>query len=313
MKFSEVTYDGGLSEMINRICGTTNSVYSNKAKVVDINNALDKYFALGGYQFEDNNQSTAPIETIDLVDGTSRYEIDDLTSELLNFLRVEVIKDDDTEILLKPNKLVNIHEAYDEYSSDDGTPAEYFKIGRYIDLKPAPDYDKTAGLKIYFDRPASKYTFVAFTTTFATDLFNATAHGLVAGDAVIFETDNDDAPSGVTVDTTVYYVIASGLTADIFKVSTTIGGSTITLADNGTGNHKFLKVSRTPGIPTIHHPYLARKASMEFLGYKKLPQIATVAQQVAMDERDIKAFFALRNKDERNIMTTSPVRNGRWR
>jgi len=307
MQFSEVTYDGGLSEMINRICGTTNIVYTNKAKVVDINNALDKYFALGNYQFEDNNQSTVPVETIDLVDGNGDYALEDLTSELLNFLRVEITDDDGNDFIIRPIKLSNIGEPYDKYYSDSGIPQVYIKSGKYIRLKPTPNYNETGGLKIYFDRPASKYTFVAFTTTFATDIFNATTHGLSAGDAVIFETDGGDLPSGLTEDTVVYYVIASGLTADVFKVSTTIGGSTITLADNGTGNHKFLKVSRTPGIPTIHHPYLARKASLEFLGYKKLGQYNSIARQVVLDEEDIKQFFGNRNKDEINNFTMQGI------
>jgi hypothetical protein len=102
-------------------------------------------------------------------------------------------------------------------------------------------------------------------------------------------------------------VISSGLTADVFKVSTTIGGSTINLTDDGTGNHKFLKVSASPGIPTIHHAYLARKASLEFLSYKKLGQYNSVARQVALDEQDIKQFFALRDKDEDTRMTMQSI------
>ncbi len=293
--------------MMNRICGTTNAVYSNKDKVVDINASLDKYFALGDYGFEDNNQSDAPIQTIDLVSGTSRYEIDDLTSELLNFIRVEVTDDDGLDLIIYPNKISNIGEAYDEYYSDDGVPQVYFKIGKYIDVKPAPNYNKTGGLKIYFDRPASKYTFVSFTVVAATDVFAATAHGLLANDAVIFETDGT-IPTGITADTVVYYVIASGLTADAFKVSTLIGGSTIDVTNaQTTSNHKFLKVSRTPGIPTIHHDYLARKGALNFLINKNLKNVGSVAQQVAMDEKAIKEYFGRRNKDEWQGMTMQKI------
>jgi len=300
MQLLDPIYDGGLAEMMNRICGTTSAVYSNKAKVVDINAAIDKYFVLGNYQFEDSNQSDVPIQSIALVDGISRYALGDLTSELLNFLRVEITDDDDTEKVIYPNKLSNVSGAYDKYYSDDGIPSEYFKIGKYIDLKPAPNYDKTAGLKIYFDRPASKYTFVTCTATVATDKINAVAHGLSNGDAVIFETDGTII-GGLTADTVVYYVINKA--DDTFEVSTIIGGTKVTITDaQATSNHKFLKVSRTPGIPTIHHDYLARKASLNFMK-EDHPNINKTLSQVARDENDIKQFFGRRNKDEWKGMT----------
>jgi len=305
MQFLNLIDESGIADEINRICETTASIYSNKAKVVRVNNAIDKYFALANFQFEDSNQSTVPIETINLVSGTSRYALSDLTSELLNFLRVEITDNADLDILIYPNKLSNITEAYDEYYKDNATPAEYFKIGKYIDLKPAPNYSKTSGLKIYFDRPASKYTWITFTVAAATDLFTATAHGLAVGDGLIFESDGT-IPAGITADTAVYYVITIP-DANTFKVSTTIGGSTIDVTDTGTGNHKFLKVSRSPGIPSIHHIFLARHASLPYLAEHKLPQFNSCAQLLAQDERDIKEYFNKRNKDERNIMTMSGI------
>lgn len=72
----------------------------------------------------------------------------------------------------------------------------------------------------------------AVTFTAATDLVNYTAHGLVAGDTVKF--------SGITgpttpVNSTVYYVISSGLTADSFKIAATAGGTAINIDVDGTG------------------------------------------------------------------------------
>ena len=307
MEFLSPVYQGGLADEIDRICGTTATIYSNKAKVVRINEAIDKYFALGNYQFEDSNQSSVPIETIDLVDGTGRYALGDLTSELLNFLRVEVTDSSGNDYLIFSNKLSNINGAYDEYYKDEGVPSEYIKIGKYVDLRPIPSYNATSGLKIYFDRPASKYTFVSFTTTHASDLFTTTAaHGLSAGDAIILETDGT-IPADLTADTVVYYVIAANLTTDDFQVSTTIGGSAKTFSSDGSGNHKFLKVSRTPGIPSIHHTFLARHASLPFLAEKKLPQLNSIAQLLAKDEKEIKEYFNQRNKDERNIMSMAGI------
>lgn len=75
----------------------------------------------------------------------------------------------------------------------------------------------------------------AVTFTAATDLVGLTAHGLSAGDIVEFATV---VTSTVPVVNTVYYVIAAGLTADVFKVSTTLGGSTINIDADGTGTTK---------------------------------------------------------------------------
>lgn len=72
---------------------------------------------------------------------------------------------------------------------------------------------------------------VGATATAATDLFTATAHGLAAGDQVQFSAIS--APNGVTAGLT-YYVIASGLTANAFKVSTTAGGATIDVTADST-------------------------------------------------------------------------------
>lgn len=74
------------------------------------------------------------------------------------------------------------------------------------------------------------------------DLFTAKAHGLTTNDPVVFNAEGLGVtlPTGVTAET-VYYVIASGLTTDVFKVSATLGGATINVTADGNG--RFLKVS----------------------------------------------------------------------
>lgn len=62
------------------------------------------------------------------------------------------------------------------------------------------------------------------TAAASTDLVTETAHGLSAGQALYFTTLTGG--TGLTVGT-VYYVIASGLTANAFKVSLTAGGSAV--------------------------------------------------------------------------------------
>lgn len=67
------------------------------------------------------------------------------------------------------------------------------------------------------------------------DIFSE-AHGLVAGNSVLFwDSYNAGLPAGLAEDTE-YFVIATGLTADTFRVSTTLGGSAVDLTDEGVGD-----------------------------------------------------------------------------
>ena len=66
-----------------------------------------------------------------------------------------------------------------------------------------------------------------------TPTFAAPCHGLVAGDKVVI-TGGTDVPCGLAP-TTVYFVIATGLTAAEFKVSATLGGSSISVSGAATG------------------------------------------------------------------------------
>ncbi len=60
----------------------------------------------------------------------------------------------------------------------------------------------------------------------ASDLWTHVAHGLVAGDSVYVTSSNSVMPAG-SISKFPYYVIASGLTADDFRLSDVPGGATI--------------------------------------------------------------------------------------
>ena len=66
----------------------------------------------------------------------------------------------------------------------------------------------------------------AVTLTAGSDLIGLRCHGFVAGDVVGFRSDAGAFPCGMR-GVTGYYVIASGLTSDAFRVSSTLGGATI--------------------------------------------------------------------------------------
>lgn len=81
--------------------------------------------------------------------------------------------------------------------------------------------------------------FTGATCTAATDLITKAAHGLVAGDRVYITAVTGGA--GLSLNTN-YYVIASGLTANDFKVSTTAGGAAVNITSDGTALN-YSKVS----------------------------------------------------------------------
>lgn len=78
----------------------------------------------------------------------------------------------------------------------------------------------------------------AKTVTIATGnpaVFTSTAHGLVAGNSLSLATTGS-LPNGLNPLTT-YYVIATGLTADTFRLSLTVGGAAVSASGTSSGTH----------------------------------------------------------------------------
>jgi hypothetical protein len=89
--------------------------------------------------------------------------------------------------------------------------------------------------------------------TTGTDTIAYTAHGLNTGDVLVYNNGGGASATGLTSGTT-YYVIASGLTADAFKVSATDGGTTVDIT--GTGNNAqyfeiFAVVNRATAVADL--------------------------------------------------------------
>tara|TARA_B100000700_G_scaffold327165_1_gene440882 strand:+ start:645 stop:1763 length:1119 start_codon:yes stop_codon:yes gene_type:complete len=73
----------------------------------------------------------------------------------------------------------------------------------------------------------------------ANETFTLTGHGLTAGQRVVYNDGSNGSGTAVTglSHGTAYYVIASGLTADVFKLSATSGGSVLAIGASSTGNN----------------------------------------------------------------------------
>ncbi len=261
----------GILNTLDRLCGTTVSTYSYRAKVADLNDALDWYFQLAfkagsQWNFDDINNSSPPIDTQNLVSGTNRYKVGSFTEKIIDLLRLEILDSSGVGKLLTPETLQDLDGSFqDDYvDADAGAPTHYIKYGDFIYLRPKPNYSSTSGLKAYFNRPASKFEFVVCTIASGTPaVMTSAAHGLALNDTIVFQTE-DSLGTGLSVDTQ-YYVISAGLTANTFEVSTSQGGSAVATSTSSSGTCSFLKTSKSPGIPSIHHQFLVSKAALTYL------------------------------------------------
>ncbi|SRR6266498_6000459 len=114
-------------------------------------------------------------------------------------------------------------------------------------VRAVATYDaSTAGTQKAWS-PAGASARRAFDVTAAgvtANTIDSPAHGLVAGNSVIvWATIGSALPTGLAEDTE-YFVIAAGLTTDVFSLSTTLGGSAIDITAIGDGDvQKFVPES----------------------------------------------------------------------
>lgn len=307
-----------------RLTGTTVINYPFKDQASDFNSALHWYFDIAekssnNWPADDTNQTSPPIFTQSIVSGTNRYKISTF-GDLSNILKIEC--DDGTGVAqgLIPETLDSFgnvigntsgqigqvgNGSFDDLyvNADSGIPTHSLKLGDYLYLRPKPNYNATNGLKAYINRPASLFQFIPISSINTTSelITTSSAHGLSAGDTVIFETDGT-IPTGLTADTQ-YYVISTGLTTTDFKVSTTAGGSAVDISNAQTSsNHAVLQTSKVPGINSMHHPLLVDFAAVRFMENNNTngvynSRLQTLLPKLREDERKIAAFFAKRDKD----------------
>jgi len=304
--YDPITKDSIVHEVF-RNCGANANTYTIRDIIARVNSALDRFCHLafqvdGRWSFDDINESSAPIDTQNIVSGINEYKFSDFTEKIINLIKLTVLDGDAVEQSLTVESMDSLSQPFTELydSSNTGTPTHYLKYGDFIYLRPYPDYSEANGLRVYFNRPASKFDFNTFTVTIAAPgVLTLAAHGLAINDTVMLETDGA-LPTGLSVDT-VYYVVATVAT-NTFSLALTKGGTAITTSGSQSGIHYLVETSKSPGIPEIYQPYLARYASLPYLVEKSLPQVNAVAQQIQLDELAIKDYFANRDKDVRNII-----------
>src|SRR6266498_3720083 len=124
---------------------------------------------------------------------------------------------------------------------------QVFDVPAGTTVRAVATYDaSTAGTQKAWS-PAGASARRAFDVTAAgvtANTIDSPAHGLVAGNSVIvWATIGSALPTGLAEDTE-YFVIAAGLTTDVFSLSTTLGGSAIDITAIGDGDvQKFVPES----------------------------------------------------------------------
>lgn len=197
MNYSNTTYYNGILQNIERytdlgstsITGDTNKLRDITAYANEINKEIwfDIFKSNGLWQYDDGGNSDLPIATTSLVSGTGSYSLPvDVytngtitTNGALTVLRIE-IKDSAGEWdLLEPISLDQIPEALDEFLDTNDVPRFYKLLDNTVQLYPAPNYNSTNGMKIYFDRSCVEFLTSDTTKTpgFASPFHDAVALG----------------------------------------------------------------------------------------------------------------------------------------
>jgi len=166
MQFNDSTNENGLIQDITSITGASTTQYTLKERTRDINNAYSRMAYLiiqsdGRMQWDDTNHTDQPISQDDLVDGQEDYNVFEAApsalEDWLTIQQVEITSSDDLGVKLRPMDKRNTSAAWTEFNKTDGQPIYYDFNGTSILLKPNPNYDKTDGLTIYFQRSPSYF------------------------------------------------------------------------------------------------------------------------------------------------------------
>jgi hypothetical protein len=90
---------------------------------------------------------------------------------------------------------------------------------------------------------------------------------------------------------------------DTFQLATVPSGTAINTSGSQTGTHGFFHLSKEPGIPVIHHDFLAHYCADKFMD-EKHPKFGKNRQDLAADIRDIQDYWEKRERMGKTIIHT---------
>jgi hypothetical protein len=170
--FSNTSTKNGIIQRIEKTCGFNDGDISGNATRLaqftgDVNVAMDRALSLifqvgGTWQFDDSNHSDYPIITTDLVSGQRDYPLttDGSGNLVLEIYKVMVADEHGNYRVITPVDVPDrtANSNYWDGLNVEGQPNTYDKLGNSIILDPIPNYNQTAGLKVYINRESTYFT-----------------------------------------------------------------------------------------------------------------------------------------------------------
>ena len=174
MIYSNSVTKDGIVEECDFLVSSDSVTYPIEQKTRNANRALDKVLSLilsadGRWQYDDTNNTDLPIASTNIISGQQDYSFN---TDMITVTRVE-IKDpeanwnylnpfDQRDLMpAQPTPLprwgtagVSFNNGFSltDFMETPGTPVYYDKIASSVFLYPAPNYNSTLGLKVYFQR-----------------------------------------------------------------------------------------------------------------------------------------------------------------
>lgn len=157
MKFNQVTSLDGVIQEVERLTDLGYGYISGSPELMksftamlnqDSRRILALMMKARNWQYDDGGNINLPQGRTHLSSGDAKYA---LPPEALTVQRVDVSRDGQWYKLAPLTKEM-INQGLDEFMSTDGSPQYYRLINNTIELFPAPNYNESRALKVYFDR-----------------------------------------------------------------------------------------------------------------------------------------------------------------
>lgn len=160
MQYNPTTGEQGIINAVDFYAQTDRESYS----LNDVTRNVNKYYKRAvsliqqvdnNWRWDDRNNLDLPIFTANLANAQPDYVIPD---DVRDILRIEVDTEDGVGHKLQRIDQSQVAGSLKEVFEADSLPRYYENIGESVYLYPAPNYNATAGLKIYGKRAGSLFS-----------------------------------------------------------------------------------------------------------------------------------------------------------
>lgn len=161
MQYNDVSGGQGIVQEIDFLVNTDSVKFPIEDKTRIINRWYERTLGRiletdGRWQFDDTNYITLPIATTNLVLGQQDYAYD---PKHLRVTRMEIQDTSGQWRWLQPIDQNDVRwTSITQLGAQTGTPQWYDKLSNSVFLYPRPNYNATAGLKVYYERMAELFT-----------------------------------------------------------------------------------------------------------------------------------------------------------